>query len=144
MYAPAALAYRAAADAAQQGEIPALGIEARRLEGTCWLLAGSEEDAMDAWQEGLDLGDELRGKERAASTLPAVATAFAELLESRGLMAHAAHVRAVLRRAAAGDDLPLLTKGAGVETQIAPSVLPVFTLPFVRRPEVPGDAGEDQ
>jgi len=92
VYAPAALAYRAAAEAAQQGETPALGIEARRLEGTCWLLAGSEEDAMEAWQEGLDIGDELRGKERAASTLPAVATAFAELLESRGLLTHAAHV----------------------------------------------------
>ena len=141
VYAPAALAYRAAAEAAQQGEIPALGVEARRLEGTCWLLAGSEEDAMDAWQGGLNSGAELRGKEPVASTLPAVATALAELLESRGLTAHAEHMRSVLHHISRGDDLPLSTKGAGVETLVAPSVLPVVTLPFVKRSVDPFSLG---
>src|SRR5690348_15420902 len=52
-YEPAAESYRAAAEAAQRGEIAVLALEARRLEGTCWLLAGQEDEAIAVWQEGL-------------------------------------------------------------------------------------------
>jgi hypothetical protein len=130
---PAALSYRAAAEAAQLGEIAVLGVEARRLEGTCWRLSGAEENAIRAWQNGLDTGAELRGSERGASTLPAVATAFSDLLERHGLNEQAAHVRVVATRSSAGEDVPPPPTAVGDETLSIPSALPSAELPFINR-----------
>ena len=140
-YESAAESYRAAAKAAQRGEIAVLALEARRLEGTCWLLAGEEEEAIAAWQDGLEIGAELRGHDREASTLAATVIAFSELLESRGLIEQAAHVRAVAYSAPAGEVAPALVPAVGVDTLPVPSALAPVELPFVDRSVDPFSLG---
>jgi hypothetical protein len=130
-YEPAAEAYRAAAVAAQRGEIAVLVLEARRLEGTCWLLAGEEDEAIAAWQDGLEIGAELRGHEREASTLAATVIAFSELLESRGLNEQAAHMRAVAHSTPAGEIGPSVLPVIGGDTLPFLGALPAADLPFV-------------
>ncbi len=140
-YEPAADSYHAAAEAAQRGEIAVLALEARRLEGTCWLLAGQEDEAIAAWQDGLEIGAELRGHDREASTLAATVIAFSELLESRGLIEQAAHVRAVGRSAPAKEIAPALVLALGVDTLPLSGALAPAKLPFVDRSVNPFSLG---
>jgi hypothetical protein len=84
-------------------------------------------------QGGLETGAELRGHEREAITLAATVIAFSELLESRGLIEQAAHVRAMARRTPTEEIDPSVVAVIGGDTLPLPSALPAAELPFVHR-----------
>jgi hypothetical protein len=94
-YAPAAVAYRAAAAAAQQGELPVLRIEALRMAGTCLVRADYESAALLVWTDAVSVGTQIEVEERATSTFKEVAAALTELLERRGLHEQADDVRSL-------------------------------------------------
>jgi tetratricopeptide (TPR) repeat protein len=97
-YAAAAVAYRAATEAAKQGELPVLRIEALRMAGTCLVRAGCEGAAVLAWKEAVSVGTQIEVEERAASTFEEVAAKLAELLDRRGLHDQAEDVRGLAGR----------------------------------------------
>jgi tetratricopeptide (TPR) repeat protein len=95
-HAPAAVAFRAAAEAAKRADAVSLRIEALRLAGSCLLKVAREDEAMRAWKEAVDIGAEADVAEREASTFEDVARALVKLLERRGLVRQAQHVRALV------------------------------------------------
>lgn len=95
-FSRAAHAYAEAAGLAERGAIVPLRIEALRMEGICHQQRGAETEAIQAWRRALDVGTAAEEPERRASTFPEVVTAFAGLLEQRGLRPQAAHLRSLL------------------------------------------------
>jgi tetratricopeptide (TPR) repeat protein len=103
-YEAAALAYRAAADAAQRGALGVLGIEALRMAGICHQLLGASSTAIDLWQEAVTRGLDLSAKARRASPFAHVTEALFAMLEELQMGPQAAELRALV---AAGEAEPV-------------------------------------
>ena len=100
--ARAAETYEAAAEAAGRAESPVLRIEALRLAGTCRAALGDDAGAIRCWGAAVETGTETHGAERAVSTFTQAAEALADALTRQGLIAQAAHVRALAAARARG------------------------------------------